>query len=397
MSILITGASGFLGSSLVKYFLQESGHCFKVIAVFRSKQVPSAPVNFHNFSVQYPSRFQCHVGIDFESEDSLKKMLESHTDIFAVVHLGFLMEFHPKNKEQEERQTRINLNSAQKLIDSVKWYQQQHKNRRVHFIFASSQEAIGPTPATVVADETTPCNPTYLYGKNKRDVELLLINNASDQDSSLLEYTILRICGVTGKGDRYAAFEMIQAAARGFYICYPGSSKGITSFVHVNNVMNAMELCILNKSRSLNQIFIIGPDSSQTYKECIDAVCTSLGRSKPFFVCPTWLFKALVTKLYPLYNVVRNAVDANERHDVSFLFHPDTVENLEENRCFSSDKAKRLLNYTPMSTVDALKLATKEHIEEGAISYSRRSPYLRYGTLIVTVLAIFGAIYAMFL
>lgn len=393
MSILITGASGFLGGHLIQHLLELNSKD-KIVALFRSKKLPSTPVvpdAYQSFIGNYGQRFLYELGVDFDDESSLDSVFLKHEDIHTVIHLAFLMEFHPDSKAEEEKQTKANIGMAKQLLKKVYVYQEKHQ-RRIHFIFASSQEAMGPvveydevSGAKRPAVETTPCRPTYLYGKNKREVEQMLIDQ--ENTTSSVDYTILRICGVAGRGDRYAAFEMIQAISCGILICYPGSCHDRGSFVHVNDVVHGIDLCQKKRDLARNQIFIIGPSSSCTFRECIDTCCQELGWSKPFFTCPKPVFKLIVSIIYRTYNRVRNIFIKN-RHEASFLFHPTTIDSMSEDRWYRSEKAQKLLGYSSMSTKEALRLACQEHIKEGAV-YHRNTVLKKLGLFILLPFALF--------
>jgi nucleoside-diphosphate-sugar epimerase len=387
MSILITGASGFLGGHLIQHLL-KCNRDDKIVALFRSKNLPSTPVvpdAYQSFIENYGQRFIYELGVDFDDEFSLGSVFAKYENIQTVIHLAFLMEFHPDSKAEEEKQTNVNIRMAKQLLKKVYEYQEKHQ-RRIHFIFASSQEAMGPvieydevSGEKRPAVETTPCKPTYLYGKNKREVEQMLIDQKNATPS--VDYTILRICGVAGRGDRYAVFEMIQAISWGILVCYPGSCHGLGSFVYVNDVVNGIDLCQKKRDLTRNQIFIIGPSSSCTFLECIDICCQELGWSKPFFTCPKPVFKLMISAVYRAYNRVRNIFTKN-RHEISFLFHPATIDSMSEDRWYSSEKAQKLLGYSPMSTKETIRLACQEHIKEGAV-YHRNTTLKKLGLFIL--------------
>ena len=67
-------------------------------------------------------------------------------------------------------------------------------------------------------DETSVCEPSFEYGKTKLETEKKLqemMDNYMLKSGSPKHLYILRLTGVTGRNDTYAAFELIQASAFG--------------------------------------------------------------------------------------------------------------------------------------------------------------------------------------
>jgi nucleoside-diphosphate-sugar epimerase len=239
-------------------------------------------------------------------------------------------------------------------------------NLNMTLIFASSQEAIGPVPNNVpFATETTTLSPSYYYGDTKVTAEKMIA------EYTTIPSTILRITGVTGPHDKYAAFEFIQAISMGLMIAYPGNCQGTISFVHVHDVINAIKLVI---EKQVTGVYIIGPKNCLTYQQAIDVVADATGWFKPLFHCPMWLFRSAVGMVGPMLNMFRKEKN-------SFLFNVKTLDCMDEKRSYSSEKAMKDFGYDPMTMEEALRRGTKEHVRNGDISTA--------GTH-VTRIAIFG-------
>jgi len=111
-------------------------------------------------------------------------------------------------------------------------------------------------------------------------------------------------------------------------LAYPGNcSKGLFSFVHVDDVCQAIELCIEHSEKhpnqSLSSLYIIGPKSSSTVKYVIDLCCEQTGWPKPFFSIPLPIFKAAIRIVSPAINWIRWKLFGYQR--ASFLFAADTI------------------------------------------------------------------------
>lgn len=80
--------------------------------------------------------------------------------------------------------------------------------------------AMGPSEGSIPMDETSRCHPVFEYGKSKLEAEKALEQMLDEYQKNPSQgpkhLYILRFTGVTGLGDRYAAFEMIQASSFGY-------------------------------------------------------------------------------------------------------------------------------------------------------------------------------------
>jgi nucleoside-diphosphate-sugar epimerase len=271
----------------------------------------------------------------------------------------------------------VNVEGTRNIVKVIDEINRQHGGR-ITLIFASSQEAIGPTATT--ADENTPLSPTYFYGQTKVQAEQIIT-----QEYSTVPAVILRITGVTGPRDKYAAFEFIQAISLGIMVAYPGPCHGKTSFVHVSDVIQAITLVI--KKSLTKGTFIIGPANSLTYKESIDVICDQLGWHRPWFHCPMWLFRSSVAIISPIINMIRHTLGIKS----SFLFHVNTLDCMSENRDYSSELACKELGYSPMSMQQAFRKSTQEHVDHGdiATAHQHKKRFALVGLIMASVGVLF--------
>jgi nucleoside-diphosphate-sugar epimerase len=276
--------------------------------------------------------------------------------------------------------TSINVEGTRNILKVIDEINGQHGGHMT-LIFASSQEAIGPTTTdSTPADESTPLSPTYFYGQTKVQAEHIIT-----QEYSHIPSVILRITGVTGNHDKYAAFEFIQAISLGIMVAYPGQCNGKTSFVHVTNVIQAIKLVI--KKSLTKGTYIIGPANSLTYKESIDVICDKLKWHRPWFHCPMWLFRSSVALVSPIINLFRHT----SGNKSSFLFNVHTLDCMNENREYSSALACNELNYSPMTMQDAFRTSIQEHVDHGDISTANqhKKRFALVGLLMVSVGVLF--------
>ena len=161
--ILITGGSGFIGSSVKKY-LNELG--FEVLTIGRGKK----------------EDFQFDLISGLSGEKPLKKIIKDFSpDIVCHFASGSNIVNANKNKEKEFNDTVL---STKYLIEVLK------ELKLEKFIYLSSQAVYG-LPKTLPVSELHPTNPTTVYGENKLEIENIITQ-------SKLNYLIFRASSVYG-------------------------------------------------------------------------------------------------------------------------------------------------------------------------------------------------------
>lgn len=260
------------------------------------------------------------------------------------------------------------------------------------FLFGSTQEVHGPrNNDELIQTETSACEPSYFYGQTKLDAEQAVIDYSMQHRIPAL---IFRITGVVGVGDEYAAFETIRAASLGLMMVYPGACTGKNTFVHVDDVVQAIQLVIARASskpfntRGIRKfvqvtklddnIYIIGPSESMTFKETIDTCCKELGWFTPLCHVPLSLFQAITQVISVVVNFFRS-------HKKSFLFHPDTIAAMNQSRWYSSAKAMRDLQYKPISCKEAFQKTIQAELKSNRLIHAHRVFFYVFVVLLVLV------------
>ncbi len=135
MNILISGATGFLGNHLITHLLHSTSLPInKIVALHRRR---------HFFDSISDTRLISMDSFDLTNIDKeqLKQVLETY-QINVFIHLAFVMDFYPKNPMHMRK---VNIEGTDCILETWSHYilKQPNKNEFV-FLFASSQEAMGP-------------------------------------------------------------------------------------------------------------------------------------------------------------------------------------------------------------------------------------------------------------
>jgi len=193
MQILITGATGFIGSNLIPY-LQKHHSAANIKTLGRS----CCDLTWDDLSVLHLQ------GID------------------AVIHLAGKAH-DTKNTSSSSVYFEVNYELTKKLFDLSK------EAGVSKFIYASSVKAAADTVNGVLSESDEP-NPQTPYGKSKLAAEQYLLSN----NTSSIACYILRPCMVHGPGNKGNLNLLYQFASRG--IPYPlAAFANQRSFLSIDN------------------------------------------------------------------------------------------------------------------------------------------------------------------
>ena len=239
MKILLTGATGFVGSSLLKELLKSG---FKVSAVLREK-VNTLP----ELVKQYP------VG-NFDKDIDFSKILSG---VDCVIHLAGKAHVIDKNKALVSNEFRqINTTATLNLAT------QSAKIGVKRFIFISSIRVNGNKNNKPFTEQDRP-NPQEPYAISKYEAEQGLLKISQETE---LEVVIIRpplVYGVKATGNYGRLLQWVNAKHP---IPLPfGLVNNTRSLLALDNLIDFIILCIDHK-KAVNEVFLLsdGCDLSTT-------------------------------------------------------------------------------------------------------------------------------------
>lgn len=261
--ILITGASGFLGSAVAERLRRES------VPVRETGQRGEAdPVRDYR-----PA--------DLRQTARLPELLEGVT---GIVHCaGLAHQFSsPKNKDAQ-RFCEINVQATERLARAAA---QEGVNR---FVFVSSVSVYGPAGDSQPRSEDAPTRPIGPYAESKREAELRLLRIASETD---LQVVILRLATLYGAGDPGNVARLMDAIARGrFLMIGPGTNR--KSLLHKDDAARACVKAVLNPLDRPSGIWNVAGES-HSMKAIVEQIAISLNRKPPQRSFPAGLAAGLL-------------------------------------------------------------------------------------------------------
>ena len=242
MRVLVTGASGFVGKSLLGA-LRDRGH--KVTAVSRSR-------------VEQPGIF--YVRSPELDPDADWSAISANID--AVVHLAGLAHVTSEgfDAETEKNYVRINTEGARRLAE------QSAATGVKHFIFLSSCHAVAAESDEVLTDGTNP-RPVSAYGRSKLAAEDAIKRVLAGSDCA---WTILRPPLVYGPGNT-ANFRFLVKLVKTGAPMPLASVYNRRSFIYVENLADLIVTCLGNP-KAFRKTFYPSDGKDVSTPELIHAV-----------------------------------------------------------------------------------------------------------------------------
>lgn len=299
---LITGATGFIGSHLVKYLLDD-GVPIENIRLFvlpgdSLKNLPDL-----GFDIFYG---------DIRNKGDVKKSIHN---VDIVYHLAALV---VKKEYTEEDYFEVNTKGTGNILECVS------KSNIKKFIFFSSASVYGlPICKGDMENisESAPKDPCEVYGKSKLDAENLVI-------SSGINYGIVRPTSVYGPRD-HSSFPKLINSIKNHYFFTVGDGKNRIDYVNVRDLVRAARL--VEKSVRSNEDYIIGGGPA-TLNQIVGTISSMTNSWTIPFMIPKYLamFLSHLTVIFDL------------------PFYPDRVRAMTSNFYFNLSKSKTKLKYQPL-------------------------------------------------
>lgn len=247
--ILLTGASGFIGSSILKALIDKYGS--NNVAALTSKPLEGCQYLLHN-------------NYTFENDFFIKNGFES---IEVVIHAGAYI---PKSTVESNDlfKSKTNIDNSFKLITT-------NLPRLKKIVFLSTIDVYNDTEEAI--SENSEVKPQTLYGASKLYCESM-ISAWAGQNS--IENIVLRIGHVFGPGEHeYKKLipEVMRNIIFGKELSIWGTGEDIRSFIYIDDVVNAI-LATLKKNKMASPINIVS-DVPLSIQKVIETIINTSGKN----------------------------------------------------------------------------------------------------------------------
>ncbi|MCK9557833.1 MAG: sugar nucleotide-binding protein [Candidatus Cloacimonetes bacterium] len=305
MKIAITGANGFVGSTMLTHFSQKG---FEPVAIVRK-------AFFQNGIITRV--------VDYSDTFSLTNAL---SDVDILIHNAG----KTKSIGQEEMLS-VNLGLTRKIVDVVN--AQKHP---IRLIYISSQAAGGPSSREHPMQETDAPRPISIYGKSKAMAESLI------QKQCNKTWSIVRPCSVYGPGDR-DFLSLFKLSKLGFQMQI-GKQERSLNMIHVSQLAEFI-LHLIGNPQVKNEIFYATDNQVYTQSEIAAHIAAIAGKSIHKLVIPSWAAQIA----FGLGQIV-----SRMRSEPSAMNLDKYNEIIAEGWVANPEKAKNLLGWDPPARLPEL-------------------------------------------
>ena len=266
--ILVTGANGFVGSQLCRHLLQCG---YSVRAVVR--RVPTLSINDPQLEYE-PVGDLLH----FASWSELLRNTDAIVHLIARTHIT---DEFGMAAMQEYRRTNVDL--TRRLAKAAA------REGVSRFVYMSSIKAVGNGSEETYCEQTK-CQPEDSYGKSKLEAEQTLAETLRQEpQSGGCEFTVLRPPLVYGPQVQGNFLRLLQLVARGVPL---PSVTNARSMVHVENLVQATELC-LRSPQAANRTFHVADPEAISTSQLIQSMAAGLERPCRLIPLPKFLLRGM--------------------------------------------------------------------------------------------------------
>lgn len=255
-TVLITGASGFIGSHLVR----------RQVTLGRFVRA----LDLHESDVDLGSgRIETVIGD--VSDPAIQKYAVQGVDV--VFHLASA---HLSVKTSEETYWRVNAHCLRGLLEHCR---RAGVKRFVHVSSVGVYGQILKTPA----DENSPCQPELLYEQTKYEGEMEVQRFFEETGFPIV---IVRPAWVYGPGCP-RTLKLFSAIRKGRFF-FVGDGRALRHCIFIYDLLDGLELCATQKA-AVGKLYIFGDHQAVTLTELVETIANILNVKVPRFRIPLWL------------------------------------------------------------------------------------------------------------
>jgi nucleoside-diphosphate-sugar epimerase len=262
--ILVTGAAGFIGQSLVAH-LRRGGR-------------DVLPVTRHELARQTGAAS----GRDIAEFDAWPELL---SDVEAVVHLAARAHVvADKAADPLEEFRRVNVAGTERLADAAV------RSGVRRFVFLSSIGVLGNDSGAQAFTAADPAQPREPYAVSKWEAEQRLLERLA---GTATEAVIVRPPLVYGPGVKGNFLRLLGLVHSGLPLPFAGLETR-RSFVGAQNLCGLLEACI-DHPAAAGRVLLAADGEDVTLPELLAAIARGLGRSARLFKVPWPLVESLAS------------------------------------------------------------------------------------------------------
>lgn len=310
MKVLVTGATGALGPSLVKALMEDS-HDVRILvrtqrADFSSEKLEQIRGDIRNTSV-------------------LRSAVEG---VDVVYHLASTLHINNPSRALRHEYRRTNVEGTRHVVQAC-----QSTGVR-QLVFFSTISVYGCSMNHEVLDENSPLRPKNIYTQTKCEAEQIVLS-AKQAGSNKPLGVILRLAAVYGPRMKGNYASLVRALRRRWFLPV-GSCLNRRTMVFDQDVASAA-LIAAEHQKSAGQVYNITDGQVHTMQEILEAICVALGRTPPRYNLPERPCRLMAGLVEDSFRVAGKRLS----------FGRGTIDKFFEDIAVSGEKAQRDLGFSP--------------------------------------------------
>jgi nucleoside-diphosphate-sugar epimerase len=306
MKVFITGATGFVGRALVSELVSSD---VEVVATVR------------NITAELPERVRQIVFDDLSQLSEINSLIDILSDVEIVIHTAaraHVMRDSISDPLNEYR--KMNVTATKELA------RQAAEAGVKRFIFVSSVKVNGElTSHNQMFSETDEPQPVDEYGLSKLEAEQALIDM---RKVSPMKVVIIRSPLVYGPGVKANFANVIKSINKGWSLPF-GRVHNKRSMIAIDNLIAFIKLCMSHPAAA-NELFLIADKEDISTTALLKNIAKAYGVKSILLPIPVALMSGLA----------------------KLLGKQDLADRLFGNLQIDTSKARRILNWSPVITMD---------------------------------------------
>jgi nucleoside-diphosphate-sugar epimerase len=326
MTILVTGATGFLGSALTTALIKKQQDDVRVLV----RDAKKAREQFGNVVTIVEG--------EITEEEKVRKAV---TGVSVVYHLVGRL-YHPSVPTELYRETHVK--GTEIILRAC-----QDQSQLTRFVHCSTTGVHGVTGRRPAAEDA-PFGPTNPYEETKLEGELLALKAHKEQG---LPVSVIRPGLVYGPGDLHL-LSFFSTIKKGIPPLIDGG-KALIHPVYIDDMTDAF-LLSAEKKAAIGHSYNIAGNFPVTFKDLSRAIAHSLGKELPGVSIPLWVANT-ASDVFSVIPGIQGEDAPLTRSRVKFLTN---------SRLYSIERARHELGYEPKVTLeDGMKLTAAWYHQHG--------------------------------
>ncbi|MFY7964064.1 MAG: NAD-dependent epimerase/dehydratase family protein [Chitinophagaceae bacterium] len=260
-NVLVTGASGFIGSFIIEEAIKKNYQTIAAIRKSSSKKYLSNPqLNFIDLDLSK----------DEDLDKSLQKFIKEFGSLDYVIHTAGVTKSINKSDFDD-----VNFYNTKRFVEALQ------RNNLVpeKFVFISSLASYGAGADSTPIKANKQQQPLTEYGKSKLKAENYL--------RSIPNFPSITVNPTAVYGPRDKDFFVLLKSISNHVEVYINNDKQLLSFVHVNDLVDAIFIAM--ESSAFNQNLIVSDLENYTSRQFNDLVKKALNVKTVSIIIPAFI------------------------------------------------------------------------------------------------------------